>query len=57
MRTGLTDASPRVQQACVTILCQALCHRPLASAVTELCLGSEAVLEGLATLLDNTGAG
>lgn len=52
---GLVDASPRVQQACVTMLCQLLCSRQLAPAVTELCLGSEAILEGLAGLLDNAG--
>lgn len=52
---GLVDASPRVQQACVTVLCQLLCSRQLAAAVTEVCLGSEAILEGLAGLLDNAG--
>lgn len=39
----------------MTILCQLLCHRPLASSVTELCLGNEMLLEGLASLLDNAG--
>lgn len=37
------------------MLCQLLCSRQLAPAVTELCLGSEAILEGLAGLLDNAG--
>ncbi|KAL4419367.1 hypothetical protein ABPG75_005869, partial [Micractinium tetrahymenae] len=50
---GLVDASPRVQQACVTVLCQLLCSPQLSAPVTELCLGSEAILEGLAGLLDN----
>ncbi|EFN50873.1 hypothetical protein CHLNCDRAFT_141668 [Chlorella variabilis] len=50
---GLADGSPRVQQACVTILAQLLCSRQLAAGVGELCLGDEAVLEGLNGLLDN----
>lgn len=51
--SGLNDASPRVQQACVTVLSQLLCSRQLSSSITELCLGSDTVLEGLAGLLDN----
>ncbi|PSC68021.1 serine threonine-kinase ULK4 isoform B [Micractinium conductrix] len=50
---GLTDGSPRVQQAAVTVLCQLLCSRQLAPGVTELCLANEAVLDGLSALLDN----
>ncbi|PRW59606.1 kinase [Chlorella sorokiniana] len=53
LAAGLTDGSPRVQQACVTILCQLLTQRALAGPTTELCLGNELLLEGLASLLDN----
>lgn len=39
----------------MTILCQLLTQRALAGATTELCLGNELLLEGLASLLDNPG--
>lgn len=39
----------------MTILCQLLTQRALAGATTELCLGNELLLEGLASLLENPG--
>lgn len=39
----------------MTILCQLLTQRALAAAATELCLGNELLLEGLASLLENPG--
>jgi hypothetical protein len=52
---GLSDGSPRVQQACVTILSQLLSSPQLASSASEQCVGYDAVMEGVARLLDSAG--
>jgi hypothetical protein len=44
-----------VQQACVTILSQLLSSSQLASSASEQCVGYDAVMEGMARLLDSAG--